>query len=675
MLIVLMSARGNASTGVNFIPIENIYSTYSTWVLSLSTDLAPYYDSLNVLNTTIVNFRSKFNSELDRAAGRWISSNETATDVRDDLNSFRRSVNEYIRASSERNVVAFGNLRDRLDMLRNVFTVNESRQKRSLLPWAGDLLHSLFGTATDSDMNVLRDHLGRLAQNQDDIVHVVENSLTIVNKTNANVVANRKAINLLISAANRFNQRLIVLQENEVTFSKLVKIKTVLQTQVHTVLGKMTHALGRASTLIARIAYDLNRALRGELTMSLVAPSDLREILTHIATRLPTTLTLKRFDGNNIVWYYKHLKVNVLTDRNRVHVVTAIPLIHTDSMYTLYRVIASPIPVPSSNQSTELMIEGTHFAVSASQEYYAILDEDELAKCTDIGLGFCPFHRAAMSLTLTTSCVASLYNEIPALISKTCKIKVTDHQTYPLVTHLTKGKWMITTNKQMIMKEICNNVLTDVLTIEPPIQIISLKSGCIAHSPLTKLPPYFYKSSEDTEHAENFNKINIGKDYLKIWDKKNSNYSFTYNYQLTHDAPQALLPEILSELDSAQVDHLKNQLQHISRNRITIESNSVYKIMSLLLGSLFTIAIIGLVILVVIRKVKMQKKDKKNKTRNNDPLVKFSDLLFNETERDNVNLPNAALTTRDALVRSIPSPVEMLERRITASLRDVSDIV
>ena len=68
-----------------------------------------------------------------------------------------------------------------------------NKKKRSLLPWGGDLLKSLFGTATESDLDGLRKQLRRISGNQNELVHVVENSLTMINKTNTFSKQNKQA--------------------------------------------------------------------------------------------------------------------------------------------------------------------------------------------------------------------------------------------------------------------------------------------------------------------------------------------------------------------------------------------------------------------------------------------------------------------------------------------------
>ena len=80
-----------------------------------------------------------------------------------------------------------------------------SRSKRSLLPWGGDLLNALFGTATESDWEGLPKQISNLAVNQNDLFHVVENSLSMLNKTNTLASQNRHAMNNLVIDLGKLN--------------------------------------------------------------------------------------------------------------------------------------------------------------------------------------------------------------------------------------------------------------------------------------------------------------------------------------------------------------------------------------------------------------------------------------------------------------------------------------
>ena len=55
----------------------------------------------------------------------------------------------------------------------------KSRSKRALLPISGKALHFLFGTLTSADVKKICHNINILAQNQIQMSHVVEESLSL----------------------------------------------------------------------------------------------------------------------------------------------------------------------------------------------------------------------------------------------------------------------------------------------------------------------------------------------------------------------------------------------------------------------------------------------------------------------------------------------------------------
>lgn len=66
----------------------------------------------------------------------------------------------------------------------------------------------LFGTVSEDDLNATRGSINNLAINQEKVIHVVEESLTILKTTRVEVAENRQAIYDLISALSVSNTKI-----------------------------------------------------------------------------------------------------------------------------------------------------------------------------------------------------------------------------------------------------------------------------------------------------------------------------------------------------------------------------------------------------------------------------------------------------------------------------------
>ena len=69
-------------------------------------------------------------------------------------------------------------------------------------------MHFLFGTVTDGDLRVIRSNVNKLAKNQEEISHVVQVSLSIINTSRVQISENRQAINNLIIDIAQIDKRL-----------------------------------------------------------------------------------------------------------------------------------------------------------------------------------------------------------------------------------------------------------------------------------------------------------------------------------------------------------------------------------------------------------------------------------------------------------------------------------
>ena len=77
--------------------------------------------------------------------------------------------------------------------------------KRSLIPIIGKGLNYLFGTATESDLKTTHSSVSRLAKSQEEIAHVVDENISIINTTR---VEERHIVNKIIGSLANLDVKL-----------------------------------------------------------------------------------------------------------------------------------------------------------------------------------------------------------------------------------------------------------------------------------------------------------------------------------------------------------------------------------------------------------------------------------------------------------------------------------
>ena len=89
-------------------------------------------------------------------------------------------------------------------LFSNLLDLNHHRSKRALLP-LGNLFKFLIGVSSEEDVEKIKQQVNQLAISQENIVHSVKDSLTVINLTRSEIADNRNAINELIDTTRSMN--------------------------------------------------------------------------------------------------------------------------------------------------------------------------------------------------------------------------------------------------------------------------------------------------------------------------------------------------------------------------------------------------------------------------------------------------------------------------------------
>ena len=114
----------------------------------------------------------------------------------------------------------------------------------------------------------------------------------------------------------------------------------------------------------------------------------------------------------------------------------------------------------------------------------------------------------------------------------------------------------------MVIHSRCDpeNELQTPIIVSPPVQIITLKSGCTGYSDQATLPPYFYKSSNN-DQATGYGRFDIGLTMDHIYELKQSNY--TFDFRLTN--PEPLSSVVLPETEELDMSHMIEEINKIKK--------------------------------------------------------------------------------------------------------------
>ena len=125
-----------------------------------------------------------------------------------------------------------------------------SRVQRSLIPIIGKGFNFLFGTATESDLKTI---CNRLAKNQEEMAHVIDENISVINVTRVEMLENRQALNKSIGSLSLLDSKIgNITQALEREFSQVCQF-IQLFLQLDSVIQAIRRTIWHAGTYMEHI--------------------------------------------------------------------------------------------------------------------------------------------------------------------------------------------------------------------------------------------------------------------------------------------------------------------------------------------------------------------------------------------------------------------------------------
>ena len=496
LLVLLFSAPtpGTADVHTYFTPIKDVFATYSTWMLTFTVNLTPYQKQMQVLETELAAVHSAFQKlpslKLDSKMAPShhlqyaVLANNTAQVT---ATEFEQIWHEYWQMD------------DALYQLSALMTSKNraKRPPRAIIPVFGELLGFLFGTSTRKDLNKLRQSFLKLKQDQIRVIEVLENGMSLLNKTHSVVRENRLNFNKLVNATQKLHTYVSELKFKLLSMEPLLWFNQ-LQTKLNYVFHVVYSSLRQTQWDIQALQTAVRDANKGKLPMTLINPIKLQAVLQKVAKTLPDGFVFPADPVKNIQWYFRNLHAILIPNKSLFHIVTVLPLAQRHALFTIYEALTLPIPHPTLDLVARYELEATHLAVTQDKTDFVLLSNTEVSRCAVSDVTHCSFQQPVLSMTHNPTCMSALFTNDQSAIKQNCRKKITTHDRFPMAFYLQEGRWLIASRSQFTLHIACPVNTRDQLhpyDISQPIQIITLQPGCTGHSRHFKLLPYFHQKT------------------------------------------------------------------------------------------------------------------------------------------------------------------------------------
>lgn len=270
-------------------------------------------------------------------------------------------------------------MRRSIDTLRGTLEPR-TRNKRSLFNLGGMLLRVLFGTATVTDLGKINRKIDSLAGNMKEIIHVVGDQMTFMNRTKMILDRHRNLITKLAYATSGLGEHLRELQK---TFeARIFKLREQLN-----LVYRLSSTMRIFETLLGEIRQEItlfNQALdltsMGKLSSYFITPAELSKLLREI--NLPAGLSfLTGVHTDEVYKYYVRARVHAATLGSILRIYVELPLKSPSLEFELYKAVELPTAAWANDTFVTIKPEKPYFAISSDRLRYAELADSELRDC------------------------------------------------------------------------------------------------------------------------------------------------------------------------------------------------------------------------------------------------------------------------------------------------------
>ena len=182
--------------------------------------------------------------------------------------------------------------------------------QKSLLPFLGDALRWLTGTATTKHIHSIKTRINQLTASQasqhNTLVHIV----SILNITRYATQGNRHSINTLMDAVRTTSHDINTLYNLTTSLATSINFNQMIL-HIRSVFTKLHDSLNYIQMVSTHTMEYIDAATSGTLSPHVLPVIDLQRMLQHIANTLPPTLHLP-MSPEDTLHFYRYLHTHIL---------------------------------------------------------------------------------------------------------------------------------------------------------------------------------------------------------------------------------------------------------------------------------------------------------------------------------------------------------------------------
>ena len=196
--------------------------------------------------------------------------------------------------------------------------------RRSLLPFLGDALRWLTGTATTKDINSIKTQINQLIMTQSSQQETLVDVISILNITRYAAQVNRHGINILMDAAEAISYDINNLYNLTASLATSISFHQLIL-HIRSVFANLRDSLNYIQMVSAHTMDYINAAASGTLSPHILPVMDLQKMLLHISDTLPSMLHLP-VSPDDTLHFYRYLFMHILIENKQFLLLIDVPI-------------------------------------------------------------------------------------------------------------------------------------------------------------------------------------------------------------------------------------------------------------------------------------------------------------------------------------------------------------
>ena len=292
--------------------------------------------------------------------------------------------------------------------------------RRSLLPFLGDALSWLTGTATTKDINSIKTWINQLIAKQSSQHETLVHIISILNVTRYGTQVNRHSINTFMDVARATSHDINNLYNLTTSLTTSINFHQLVL-HIRLVFANLHDSLNYIWMVSAHTMDYINTATSGPLSPHILPVLDLWKILSHIADALPPMLHLP-VSPYDILHFYRYLCTHILIKNKQFLLLTDMPTQDRSWQITIHKILT--LSIPHSNYSAHYDINTKYLGITKDATMAVELSTTQFQLCWEANSQFCSITTPFQPLANPPSCIATLYARSTVDITSKCSLQI-----------------------------------------------------------------------------------------------------------------------------------------------------------------------------------------------------------------------------------------------------------